>query len=220
MKKIFLYGLMLCTAALGLASCSDDDQLTDTRVTHFATLELQGDEQVVLNVGDTFTEPGYVATEGDEDITAKVVVSGNVNTSKAGFYNLVYSVANKDNFAVQSVRTIMVKDPNNLASAYFASTSRYEGAPITITDNGDGTYEIDDVMGGYYFYYYYPGYEPTYDFHLEATVKLNDDNTLTQVGAGSWYFSSLPTIASGSYDPATGVVQWTTSNGLAVTLTK
>ena len=221
MKKIFLYSLAISIMSLGFTSCNDDeDQGTDTRVTYFANLELAGDDFMVLNVGDTYEEPGYVATEGADDITDKVSVSGTVNTSVCGFYDIVYSVANADNFAIDAVRTVMVKDPNNFASAYLAETKNYSGAPIVISDNGDGTYTISDVMGGFYFYYYYPGYEPTYDFHLEAIVKLKEDNTLEQVGAGSWYFSSKPTIKSGSYDPAKGTVTWTTSNNLSVTLTK
>lgn len=42
MKKVLLYGLMSCAAVFGFTSCNDDnDQLTDTRVTHFATIELE-----------------------------------------------------------------------------------------------------------------------------------------------------------------------------------
>ena len=225
MKKIFLFGLAISMATLGLTSCNDDhDQLTDSRVTYFANLELLGDEIVEINVGETYTDPGYIATEGEEDITSKVKVTGTVDTSKGGFYTLTYSVANKDNFAVEASRLVMVKNPNSLASAYYGdivySTRHYSGVPITITDLGNGIYEIDDIMCGLYFYGIYPGYEPTYDFHLEGQVKLNADNTLTQVGVGSWYFSSKPTIASGSYDPETGVVSWVTSNNAKVTLTK
>ena len=144
-----------------------------------------------------------------------------MDTSKGGFYTLTYTAVNKDNFAASVERTVMVKNPNGIASAYFAETSQYSGAPITITDLGDGTYEIDDVMAGYYFFYKYPGYEPTYDFHLETVFKLNNDNTLTPVKSGSWYFSGTPpTLASGSYDPATGKVSYTTSNGISVVLSK
>ena len=220
MKKIFLYSLALGMMTLGLTSCSEDEQHTDTRITTFANIELFGDEFIVMNVGDTFEEPGYKATEGTSDITSKVIINGTVDTSVGGFYDIVYTVKNKDNFAIDATRTVMVVNPNSLASAYFASTTKYDGAPITITDQGDGTYIIDDVMGGYYFYYNYPGYEPTYDFHLEALVTLNADNTLTQIAAGDWYFSSKPTITNGVYDPATGTVSWKTSNGLSVTLTK
>ena len=222
MKKILLSGLAVCLSAFMLTSCNDgEDQLTDTRVTHFADLQLQGDELIVLNVGEPYVEPGYTATEGENDITDKVVVSGSVNTNVGGFYDLVYSVANTDHFSNSVTRTVMVVNPNGLASAYWGSTQFYgPEAPIIITDNGDGTYTIDDLMAGYYFYYNYPGYEPTYDFHLEAIVTLNDDNTLTQVGAGSWYFSSKPTVTNGVYDPSTGTVSWVTSNGLSVQLTK
>lgn len=40
MKKIYLYGLMLCATVMGMTSCSKDEH-TDTRVTHFATIELK-----------------------------------------------------------------------------------------------------------------------------------------------------------------------------------
>ena len=103
MKKLFFYSLALGMMTLGLTSCNDDeDQLSDTRVTHFAELELLGDTWIEMNVGDTFKDPGYKATEGTEDITSKVVVSGSVNTAVGAFYNLVYSVSNKDGFAVSA----------------------------------------------------------------------------------------------------------------------
>jgi len=219
-SNLFAAGLFCCSLVTALASCSGDDQLTDTRVTHYATIDLKGDEFIVLNAGDTFTEPGYTATEGTEDITSKVIVTNPVNTNVGGFYNIVYSVSNKDNFSSQVSRTVMVVNHNSLASAYFGDNGYVDEVPITIKDNGNGTYTIDDLMCGYYFAYRYPGYEPTYDFHLECIVQLNADNTLTQVGQGSWYFSSAPTMAEGAYDPETGTVTWTTSNGLTVELTK
>lgn len=212
MKKIFLFGLAISMATLGLTSCNDDhDQLTDSRVTHFANLELLGDEVIEINVGETFVDPGYTATEGEEDITSKVKVIGTVDTSKGGFYNLTYTVSNKDNFAVQASRLVMVKNPNSLASAYYGESQygsrHYYNSPITITDRGNGTYLIDDLVGGFYCYGRYPGYEPTYDFHCEAVIKLNADNTIELVQVGSWYWDpDVPTIDSGSYDPATGTV--------------
>ena len=154
MKKIYLYGLMLCASVMGMISCSEEDH-SDTRVTNFATIELEGDDFMEVNVGEPYTEPGYTAIEGTEDITSKVIVTGNVDTSKSGFYTLTYTAVNKDNFAASVERTVMVKNPNGIASAYLAETSQYSGAPITITDLGDGTYEIDDVMAGYYFFYKY-----------------------------------------------------------------
>jgi len=77
MKKIFLYSLALGMLSLGFTSCNDDeDQMTDTRVTHFAQLDLLGDDLVEINVGDTYKEPGFVATEAGEDISEQLFTEG------------------------------------------------------------------------------------------------------------------------------------------------
>lgn len=230
MKKIFLYGLMLCSTVFAFTSCNDDeDQLTDTRVTHYATIELLGDEFIKMNLGDPWVEPGYTATEGSEDITSKVKVTGTVDTSTPGYYELNYSAMNKDNFSTSVSRTVMVINPNGLASAYFGESQygsrHYYDAPITIYDNGNGTYTIDDLAGGFYCYGRYPGYEPTYDFHLEAVIKLNADNTIELVSCngGDWYWGDPISITSGTYDPATGkvtLVEEFSGTPMYVTLTK
>jgi hypothetical protein len=230
MKKIFLYGLMLCSTVFAFTSCNDDeDQLTDTRVTHYATIELLGDEFIKMNLGDPWVEPGYTATEGSEDITSKVKVTGTVDTSTPGYYELNYSAMNKDNFSTSVSRTVMVINPNGLASAYFGESQygsrHYYDSPITIYDNGNGTYTIDDLAGGFYCYGRYPGYEPTYDFHLEAVIKLNADNTIELVSCngGDWYWGDPISITSGTYDPATGkvtLVEEFSGTPMYVTLTK
>lgn len=228
MKKIFFYSLALGMMTLGLTSCNDDeDQLTDTRVTHFAELELLGDTWIEMNVGDTFKDPGYKATEGTEDITSKVVVSGNVNTSVGAFYNLNYSVANKDGFAVSASRTVMVKDLQKFASAYYGEsqygTRHYYDAPITISSLGGNAYLIDDLLGGFYAYGRYPQYLGSLDFLLEAAIQLNDDNSIELLEYGDWYWGDdVPTLVDGSYDPATGKIVLNMDFGapFIVTLTK
>ena len=221
---------MLCSTVFAFTSCNDDeDQLTDTRVTHYATIELLGDEFIKMNLGDPWVEPGYTATEGSEDITSKVKVTGTVDTSTPGYYELNYSAMNKDNFSASVSRTVMVINPNGLASAYFGESQygsrHYYDAPITIYDNGNGTYTIDDLAGGFYCYGRYPGYEPTYDFHLEAVIKLNADNTIELVSCngGDWYWGDPISITSGTYDPATGkvtLVEEFSGTPMYVTLTK
>lgn len=212
MKKIFLYGLMLCTTVMGMTSCSKDEEHTDSKVTHFAIIELEGDDFMMLNVGEPYVEPGYTAMEGTEDITSKVVVSGTVDSNTGDFYTLTYTAANKDNFSASAQRTVMVKNPNGLASAYFGESQygsrHYYDAPIVIYDNGDGTFKIDDIAGGFYCYGRYPGYEPTYDFHLESIIKLNADNTIELVDQNpdDWYWGESISITNGTYDPKTGIV--------------
>lgn len=56
-----------------------------------------------------------------------------------------------------------------------------------------------------------PGIEPMYDFHAEAKLKLNADNTLTLIKVGNWYFASelALSLTEGKYNPETGVVTMT-----------
>lgn len=226
MKKI-LYSLFICLSFV-LFSCEKDTDDT-SKVTYFATLELKGEKFIKLGTGDTYAEPGFVATEGENDITDKVIVKGNVNTSVPGFYTLTYSVANVDGFSATKDRDVMVVDPNNFASTYLAETEtatrHYFDAPINITNNGDGTYTIDDLIGGLQFHGLNPGFEPAYDFHAEAIIVLEADNTITLKSVGSWYFESSVALGlnNGAYNPATGIVKLSVDYGgtpLQVTLTK
>lgn len=228
MRKIF-YCILMGGFFMGTATSCDDSTEDLSKVTYFAELNLKGDDFVKLSVGETYTEPGYEATENGEDISERVKVSGSVNSTTPGFYNLVYSVANVDGFSVSKSRQVMVVDPDHFASAYQGesqtSTRHYTGAPILITKNSDGTYLIDDLLGGLQFYGLNPGFEPMYDFHAEAKVKLNDDNTLSLLEVGNWYFASQLTLSltEGKYNPETGVVTMTVDYGgtpLSVTLTK
>ena len=65
---------------------------------------------VTLDVGDTFTEPGYTATDNvDGDITDQVVVTGTVDTATAGLYVLQYDVTDSSgNPAAQRNRLVTV----------------------------------------------------------------------------------------------------------------
>ena len=228
MRKIF-YCILMGGLFMGTATSCDDSTEDLSKVTYFAELNLKGDDFVKLSLGETYTEPGYEATENGEDISERVKVSGSVNSATPGFYNLVYSVANVDGFSVSKTRQVMVVDPDHFASAYQgesqAGTRHYTGAPILITENEDGTYLIDDLLRGLQFYGMNPGFEPMYDFHAEAKVKLNDDNTLSLLEVGNWYFASQLTLSltEGKYNPETGVVTMTVDYGgtpLSVTLTK
>ena len=57
---------------------------------------VDGDMEIVLNDPTGFVEPGYTATdEQDGDLTNNVIVTGTVDVTKIGTYELVYSVSDK-----------------------------------------------------------------------------------------------------------------------------
>lgn len=224
MKKNIFFAMMLALAAPVLTSCSDDESEGKSRITYYAVLELNGDAYMSVPKGSSFTDPGCKATMGGEDVSDLVQTTGNVDTSKMGFYNLAYSVVNSDGFPASASRTVAVVDPDNFASAYYGESQygsrHYYHAPITIKDNGDGTYTINDVLGGFYCYGRYPGYDAYgYDFFLEAVLKLNADNSIDLVSYGNWYWGDdVPDYLNGSYDPATGTVALNMDFGAAFTV--
>lgn len=227
-KNIFLATMLALAVPTVFTSCEDDESEGKSRITYYAILELNGDANMTTQVGSAFNDPGCTATMGGEDVSDKIVTSGSVNTDKLGFYTVNYQVVNPDGFSASASRNVAVVDKNNFASTYFGESQygsrHYFNNPINITDNGDGTYTIDDLLGGFYCYGRYPGYDAYgYDFFLDAVIKLNADNTIELVSYGDWYWKDdVPTLLDGSYDPATGTVSLNMDFGapFIVTLTK
>ena len=210
MKKILVY-LLTFVLVMTLWSC---DKSTEglTRITYYPTLEILGDPVVTVNVVETYTDEGCYAELNGEDVSSEVIASSNVDYSTPGAYSISYIVYNADGFSVTASRTVYVVDPNNIATLYLgesmAGTKHYYDALIYITDNGDGTYHLDDLMGGFQFNGLNPGFEPTYDFHAEVDFQVNDDNSVSLVGEiGSWYFGDTGDVVlgltNGTYNPST-----------------
>lgn len=234
MKKIFSC-LLLSALLLPVFTSCDKDSEGLTKITTYAIIDLTDGDVVTTPIGQPFTDPGFVAMQGTEDVSANVTVSGNVNTNKCGFYTLKYNVINDDGFPASATRTVVVVDPNNFASAYLAScaygTRSYRNLHIMITDNGDGTYNIDDMAGGLYCQGRYPGYEAYgYDFWYDETLKL-EGNTISlasgEMGDGSnWYWGEPLDVLDGTYDPTTGTITYkaafsgNAADAIQVTLTK
>lgn len=204
--------MLAMAAPFVLTSCSDDESEGKSRITYYAILELNGDANITSQVGQAFNDPGCVATMGGEDVSDQIVTTGTVNTNTLGFYDITYTVVNPDGFAASATRTVAVVDKNNFASTYFGESQygsrHYFNAPIEIKSLGGNSYRINDILGGFYAYGRYPTYLGVYDFFLDAVITLNDDNSITLNEYGDWYWGDdVPTLLSGSYDPASGTVR-------------
>jgi len=112
---------------------------------------LNGDAQVNLNLGDTFSDPGATANDL-EDGTLTVTVSGAVDTSTVGNYTLTYSATDSKNASHSVNRGVSVIDPNvNTApvvtlngAATMALTvgDNFTNPGATATDVEDGTLSV------------------------------------------------------------------------------
>lgn len=174
MKKIYLFGL-LALGMLALSSCNDGkDELTDSRLTYYADLQMQGDEFMLVPVGSKFVDPGCTGTLAGEDITSKIVIEGadEVDTNTLGFYYITYSAEGSDGYPASVERTVCVYDPTvtlDISGEYDVDmeASIYQGAR-TYADRAayygnttqctgiifdmivPGIYYVNDIFGGWY----------------------------------------------------------------------
>ena len=73
-------------------------------------ITLNGNNTIYIYVGNNYNEPGYVALDNcDGNITDKVEVSSNIDTSKIGTYKITYSVIDSSNNSSSVERTIIVR---------------------------------------------------------------------------------------------------------------
>ena len=110
-----------------------------TRNNAAPTLTLNGDAELTLELGSSFTDPGATASDvQDGDLSASVVVGGDIlNTNVHGTFVITYDVADSDgNAAGQIVRTVHVKE--TLSFDISATTVRHASLNNLATlDNGD-----------------------------------------------------------------------------------
>jgi hypothetical protein len=226
MNKILKTTAFLLATVL-FAGCHDDTTEGVTTITYYPSITILGDATVIVNQGTTYTDAGCKVDLNGIDITEEATTKSNVDTDKLGIYSVSYSATNEDGFSVSVERRVLVINPNSFASVYWGESilgdRHYYDAPIVITERSDGTYLIDDLAGGFYFHGRYPGYEPSYDFHLEAILELHADNSISLPDIGSWYWDGTEvSLTSGSFDPDTQTVTMELDFGgspLYVTLT-
>ncbi|WP_299440755.1 DUF5011 domain-containing protein [uncultured Aquimarina sp.] len=74
-------------------------------------IQLIGDSEITINVGDSFTDPGATAMDDiDGDISANIVVTGTVNVNVPGTYTIVYSVEDSSGNTSSVERIVNVID--------------------------------------------------------------------------------------------------------------
>ena len=178
--------MMLALVCFALTSCGDKESEGLSRFTYYPVLELAGDEYMVVDKGSTFQDPGYTATLNGEDVSSQVTVNSNVNTSKSGVYSVVYSIVNSDGIAANAKRTVVVLDPTNAVEGFYLTqpdsyrlrqgtqVAYGRAFEILIIDNGDGTYDVDDMLGGWYCQR--AGYGTKYA--MTATIAIEADGTV------------------------------------------
>ena len=131
-------------------------------------ITLSGQTNMTIQVGSTYTEPGYAATDDiDGDLTANVIVTGMVDTSTIGVYTLHYDVSDTSgNAAATQARTVRVVDDTPPVITLAGQTNMTISVGATYTDPG---YTATDNYDG----------DITGSVTVSGTVDVNTTGTYT-----------------------------------------
>lgn len=78
------------------------------------TITLNGSSSITLEYGEEFNDPKAKATDSiDGDLTDKIKVSGEIDTTKPGSYTIKYSVTNSSGETASVERKVVVKEKAN-----------------------------------------------------------------------------------------------------------
>ena len=219
----------------GYVSNDNDNTTTTTKAvvkdTIAPTITLVKEAELVINVGSKFEDPGVIATDNvDGDITSKVKKSGQVDTSKAGVYEIVYSVTDKAGNKSEVKRVVKVvpvpttvtttktttkiTTKNNTTAS--KTTTRKPTTPPTITLYGSKTLTINVGSS-----YSDPGYSAVDSLGNNITSRVNVSGNVNTNNPGTYYITYSVTDSYGNKASTsrTIVVKSTTIALTGITLT-
>lgn len=137
---------------------------------------LNGDSTIYISVGEDYKELGYVAIDNcDGNITSSVKVTTNLNTKKAGSYEVVYTVKDEFGNSSEVKRIVKVFPKNNYKEDMVGSKMVY----LTF-DDGPGKYtaRLLDILKKYNVKatFFVTGYNDNYNDLL--TREYNEGHTV------------------------------------------
>ena len=108
------------------------------------TISLNGDSNMYIIVGSKYTDLGAKASDVcDGDITDKIVVTGGVDSNKAGTYTITYSIENSDGKKAEIKRVVTVQTRSVVANG--SSCSKI-GAIYLTFDDGPQNGTTDKIL--------------------------------------------------------------------------
>lgn len=137
---------------------------------------LNGDSTIYISVSDDYKEPGYVAIDNcDGNITSSVKVTTNLNTKKAGSYEVIYTAKDEFGNSSEVKRIVKVFPKNNYKEDMIGTKMVY----LTF-DDGPGKYtaRLLDILKKYNVKatFFVTGYNDNYNDLL--TREHNEGHTV------------------------------------------
>ncbi len=109
------------------------------------TIGLIGGSKIKVRYGSSYIDPGYTAMdEIDGDLTSQVKVTGTVDTSREGSYEVIYQVKNSLGYETTKTRIVEVYIPSPVITIRGANPAKVR---VTSTYNDAGATALDEIDG-------------------------------------------------------------------------
>jgi cytoskeletal protein RodZ len=83
------------TSSVPKTEAKENKTQNEAKNVNVSSIELIGDEEITINVGDKYTELGAKAYDtSGKDISSKINIDSSVDTSVSGTYTVSYSIGN------------------------------------------------------------------------------------------------------------------------------
>ena len=114
-------------------------------------INLNGNVEINLAIGGTYKEPGYEATDNyDGDLTKKVVITNNIDTTKAGLYDILYEVTDSSGNKESVIRKVSVneKGPLSMNLEEYSLNGYFDMTILKETKRADDNYINETIFYG------------------------------------------------------------------------
>ena len=137
---LFIFGIILIIIASKIKVNKTNNNNSLVNDNGFYYIDLVGNTTVLLYLGENYNEPGYSAHDvNNNDLTSKVEVKSNLNTSKLGNYSISYSLKNITKIRkIKVIERKLYVDLLGEEKVYINIGSEYTDAGYVIADPVDG----------------------------------------------------------------------------------
>lgn len=204
--------ILLTLTVLIFAGCSKDDDTTAPVIT------LIGNAIIVIDLQETYNEPGATATD-DNDGSVAVSITGSVNNNLKGTYTITYTATDAAGNTASATRTVQVVNSADFMGGNYVNvadvcniggTSSFD-ATVTISNSINGQFTVSNFGAFGNSVVIICNYNSTTNAITATTPQsLGGGATLLQVFNSSGVTSNSPTVFKISY-------QWSDSVGLTDT---
>lgn len=117
LKKVMLFIILIIIVLIGFKMLNKNETIQTSKNVKIEDNEapqliLNGNEKTIITIGNNYNEEGAVATDNiDGDISSKIKISGDVDTSKKSTYEIKYSVQDKAGNISEETREVIVCNP-------------------------------------------------------------------------------------------------------------